>query len=185
MKDLDDAHGRADLDGLSDERVRHAVEPVVEGDAVVDVDLGVPPLRELVAVCRQRPHRRPIDRLEDRAAASIERSARGAGRTFSSHISSCATDSTGRADRCVATIPRSWRVPPPRIANRSGCTRLTHERVRPMSVGRSDVETVGKQPIGCNASAPGDVEVEQGLERSWAIQTPRMASTGQTATSLR
>ena len=33
----------------ANEDVRHAVEPMIEGDAIVDVDLRVPPLGQLVA----------------------------------------------------------------------------------------------------------------------------------------
>src|SRR5579859_588329 len=72
VKDLDDAHGRADLDRLTDERVRHAVDTMLEGDAVVDVDLRAAPLGDLVTTRWKRTHRRPIDRVEDRASTSVE-----------------------------------------------------------------------------------------------------------------
>jgi hypothetical protein len=72
VEHLDYARRRADLDRLPDQRVRHAVVAMVEGDAVVDVDLGVLPLGELVAARGQRAHRRPVDRFEGRATAALE-----------------------------------------------------------------------------------------------------------------
>src|SRR5262249_12379098 len=41
VEDLDERRHRAQLDDLADERVRHAVEPVVERDVVVDADLDL------------------------------------------------------------------------------------------------------------------------------------------------
>jgi hypothetical protein len=48
----------------ANEDVRHAVEPMIEGDAIVDVDLRVPPLGQLAAMRGQRAHRGPVDGLE-------------------------------------------------------------------------------------------------------------------------
>src|ERR1700753_3454388 len=72
VQDLDSAGGDAYLDALADQRVRDAVEAVLEGDVVVDVDLGLLPLAALEAVCRQGAHCGPIDALECGASAALQ-----------------------------------------------------------------------------------------------------------------
>jgi hypothetical protein len=76
VQHLNDAGGRADLNRLADEGVGNAVVPVVVGDAVVDVDLGVFPVGELVATHRQRIASLSSARLKNvrlRSAAMIQR----------------------------------------------------------------------------------------------------------------
>ena len=67
------AGGRARLDLLVHELVRHAVEVVVDLDVVVDVDATRLPLRQLVALAGKRPERRAIELLEERAPAHADR----------------------------------------------------------------------------------------------------------------
>ena len=69
-EDLDGVRRDAQLHRGVHERVRHAVVMAVEHDVVVDVDLGRPVAGELVAVRRQRPQRRPIERLVGTAPAA-------------------------------------------------------------------------------------------------------------------
>jgi len=61
---LDNARGRAHLDGLSAQLEGNAVQAVVELDVVVDVGTRLLALRKLEAERWQRFHARPVERLE-------------------------------------------------------------------------------------------------------------------------
>src|SRR6201992_2890659 len=70
MEDFDGAPRGANFDVFADARARDAVEAVLEGDVVVDVDLGLLPLAALEAVCRQGAHCGPIDALNGGPSAA-------------------------------------------------------------------------------------------------------------------
>src|SRR5689334_7082707 len=72
VRDLYGARGCAHLDLSAYERVRHAVEPVIKLDVVVDVHARTRPRRRRVPLRRERPHRGPIDRLEGAASTAFE-----------------------------------------------------------------------------------------------------------------
>ena len=72
MEQLDGAAGRADVDLLADQAVRHRVEEALDLDVIVDADAGEPPFGELVVLARQRCQRRALDGLEEVAAADAE-----------------------------------------------------------------------------------------------------------------
>src|SRR4051812_13906817 len=72
MKGLDHGVGYAQLDGLTDEGIWHAVQPRLVIDVVVDVHLGLLPAREFPSRRRQRAQRRPIQRLEGRSTTALQ-----------------------------------------------------------------------------------------------------------------
>ena len=54
----------AHVDELADELIGHRVVVVVRLDVVIDVDPGVPPRGELIALGRKWPECRPVQELE-------------------------------------------------------------------------------------------------------------------------
>jgi hypothetical protein len=66
VEDLDSRCCQADVDGLVDQLVRHAVVVVVDLDMVVDVGLGLSPLGVLKSVGRQWAKCRLVQRLIQR-----------------------------------------------------------------------------------------------------------------------
>ena len=72
VEDLHRGGREAHLHLLSDEAVRNAVEVVLDGDVVVDVDSGLAPLGVLVAGGGERLQSGPLHALEQRAPASLE-----------------------------------------------------------------------------------------------------------------
>jgi hypothetical protein len=64
VPDLHHRVRRADLDALTDESVRRAVEALVEGDVVVDIDSSPGPFAGNEARRRQRLQRGLIDACE-------------------------------------------------------------------------------------------------------------------------
>jgi len=72
-EDLHHRDRRADVDTLADELVGDAVVVVVEFEVVVDVDADVDfPCGDVEAPWWQRPPRRPIELLPERAARAVE-----------------------------------------------------------------------------------------------------------------
>ncbi len=57
--------------GLLGERVGDRVEVAVEGDVVVDVDLGVRPLAQVETLGRQRPQSRAVQALKQAGARAL------------------------------------------------------------------------------------------------------------------
>ena len=72
MEHLDRPAGRAQVDLLADQAVRHRIEEPVVLDVVVDADPGEPPFGELVVVARQRREGLALDGLEEVPAADAE-----------------------------------------------------------------------------------------------------------------
>jgi len=69
VQELDDRRRRPDLDPFLHQRIRHAVDAIVVGYAVIDIHPAALSVDDLVTTNRERPHRGPVDRLEGRAAA--------------------------------------------------------------------------------------------------------------------
>ncbi len=72
VEDLDRRVGDARLDHLADQPRRHRVVMAVHLDVVVGRDPAAPPFGVGVGLRRQRQQRRPVDRLEELAAAGAE-----------------------------------------------------------------------------------------------------------------
>ena len=70
VEDLDGVGADADIDLVAGQGMGDAVEGVMDLDVVVDVDAGLAPLGELVALARQRLQSGPVELLEPAAAAT-------------------------------------------------------------------------------------------------------------------
>ena len=72
VEDLDRVGRVADLDLLTDQLVRHAVDVVLDRHVIVDVDAASLPLREDVTRGRQGPQRLAVELLVEDAAADAQ-----------------------------------------------------------------------------------------------------------------
>ena len=70
VQDFDAAGGRPRFDLLMHQGLRNAVEVLVDGDVIVDIDARLVVSGELVAADRQRLQRRPVELRCTRSAVN-------------------------------------------------------------------------------------------------------------------